>query len=152
MAAAKKSADKSTEAIPRRLEELLAQQRDRLHDYLAVLEKHQTAIESGREDHILTYVEIEESLASEIFSIQKVIEPLEAMSPVVVSISALRAELEGLKNMAAAQSRRNGELLFTRMAALRAEISALKSSQLAMGGRRSLYQGAGTASFIDIEG
>ncbi|MDR1859076.1 MAG: hypothetical protein LBQ69_06355 [Treponema sp.] len=138
-------------AVTRRLGELLGQQQERLQGCLAVMERQQAAIESGREDAILACVEILGALTTEILSIQKAIDPLEAMRHVAADvISALRAELEDLRNRVAAQSRRNSDLLSARMADLRREINVLRSSQFAMGRRRSLYQGA--ASLIDIEG
>ena len=137
-------------AVTRRLGELLDQQRERLKGYLAVLERQQAAIESGSKDAILAYVEFEEALVAEILSIQKVIDPLKAMHHATGVISALRAELEDLKNQAAVQSRRNSDLLSVRMADLRREINVLRNNQFVIGRRRSLYRD--TASFIDIKG
>ena len=137
-------------AVTQRLGELLSQQRERLQGYIAVLERQQAAIEAGSEDAILAYVEIQDALVAEILSIQRVIDPLRTMHHATGIISALRAELEDLKNRAMVQSRRNSDLLSARMADLRREISVLRSSQFAMGGRRSLYQP--TAALIDIEG
>jgi len=152
-AAAKHPAQASIEAqaaVTRRLGELLGQQRERLRGYLAVLERQQAAIESGSGDAILAYIEIQEALAAEILSIQRSIDPLKTMRHAAGVISALRVELEDLKNRAAVQSRRNGDLLSARMADLRREITVLRTSQFAMGRGRSLYQN--TASLIDIKG
>jgi len=137
-------------AVTRRLGELFGQQRERLRGYLAVLERQQAAIESGSEDAIQAYVEMQEALTAEILSIQKAIDPLITMRHAADVISALRAELEDLQNRAVAQSRRNSDLLFARMADLRREIAVLRNSQSAIGRRRTLYRD--TASLIDIEG
>ena len=146
-------------AVVRRLKELFSQQRERLYGYHDVLEKQRSVIESGSLaqssiEYILAYIEIEESIVADILSIQKAIDPLEKMYrsyPVEDGVSALKAELEGLKNQAATESRRNRDMLSARMADIRREIATVRSTSLAMGGR-SLYQNVGTASVIDIEG
>ena len=63
-------------AVLTRFRELLVRQRDRFLSYLLVLDKQQSIIDSGSAQDVLAYVELEESIAADIFSIQKVIEPL----------------------------------------------------------------------------
>ena len=140
-------------AILSRIKDLLNQQRQLLRDYLTALEKQQTAIESGGGEEILAYIEIEERIIAGIFSIQKVIDPLEsAVGQVIDDISALKSELEVLKNRAMGQSEHNKRLLSARMEDIGAEIGALRNNPLAIAARRSLYHSAGAASLIDIEG
>ena len=160
--------DAQNEAVIKRLKELLGQQRERLRSYLDVLEKQRAIIGTHRaseserrfpsgssgEKDILAYNEIEERIVADIFSIQKAIDPLETMSQASPDdgVLALKAELEGLSNEAAAQSRRNRDLISARMAEIRGEIDTARANSLAVGGRRSMYQSINTASLIDIEG
>ena len=136
-------------AILSRLKDLLNQQIAHFHNYLTALEKQKAAIESGRGQDILAYIEIEEQIASDIFAIQKVIDPLKpAAEP--EDIAACKATLEDLKNRAVAQFENNSNLLAARMTEVGAEIAALRNNPLAAIARRSLL--SNTASLVDIEG
>ncbi|MDR0456372.1 MAG: flagellar biosynthesis protein FlgN [Treponema sp.] len=144
-------------AIVRRFRELLIQQRERFHNYLAVLEKQQDVIKTGSAEELLAQVELEEQIVADIFSIQKVIDPLEDMYRTTVPFSpaddvpALKVALESLKNRAISQFAYNKDLLSSRMAELRTEIKELKNNPF-VGAARSLYQNSVTASLVDIEG
>ncbi|MDR0487102.1 MAG: flagellar biosynthesis protein FlgN [Treponema sp.] len=151
--------------ILRRFRTLLTQQRDRFRSYLEVLNKQQSVIESGGAEDLLTYVEIEEKIVADVFSIQKVIDPLEEMFDTVVSgfgprkdiissegadeVPSLKAALETLKNEAVVRSTKNKELLSKRMVELRAEIKSLRNNPYAA---RPNFSDANTASLIDIQG
>jgi len=144
-------------AILRRFRELLVKQRERFQHYLATLEKQQTVIESGSSGELADYIELEEQIIADIFSIQKVIDPLEAMYNTSASSSpaddvpALKSTLEELKNQVAVRSAHNRELLSARMDILRSEIIELRNNPLA-NAARTAYNHTGTASVIDIEG
>jgi len=116
-------------AILKRFKTLLSQQRDRFSSYLNLLDKQQSIIESGSAEDLLTYVEIEEKIVADIFSIQKVIDPLEEMYYTVISsnnipgkahaesrdeVGGLKASLEKLKSEAVIRSTKNKELLSKR--------------------------------------
>ena len=149
-------------AILRRFKALLSEQRERLNSYLQVLEKKQGKLESGDTEDLLAYVEIEEKIVADIFSIQKVIDPLEEMYRSVVSakdlsghegddeVSNLKFALEELKNEAVVRANKNKELLSKRMAELRLEIKALGNNPFME--KSSGSNGGGTASVIDIQG
>jgi hypothetical protein len=143
-------------AILKRFKELLTRQRDRFYSYLAVLDKQQDLIVSGSAENILSYVEMEEQIAADIFSIQKVIDPLESMYRTAVlgvpddDVPVLKMALEQLKTQAIAQSNHNRALLSDWMANIRTEIRVLRSNPFSAG--RSPYQTANTASLIDIRG
>ena len=153
------SADEPTQraAIFRRFKELLIKQCEYFHSYLSLLEKQQAAIESGSVEELLAYIELEEQIVANILSIQKVIHPLEDLYNAAVSFSAddeipaLKITVEELKNQAITRSARNKNLLSTRMADIRAEITSLKNNPLA-NISRSLYHNSGTAALIDIKG
>jgi len=66
-------------ATIKRFRELLSQQRDRFRQYLTVLDKQKDVIEKGDADALMSHVELEEQIVSDIFTIQKVIDPMEAM-------------------------------------------------------------------------
>jgi DNA-binding transcriptional regulator GbsR (MarR family) len=150
-------------AILKRFKTLLTQQRDRFRNYLDLLEKQQSVIESGSADDLLTYVEIEEKIVADIFSIQKVIDPLEEMYYSVTGnslekvsdntdeVPSLKASLENLKNEAVMRSTKNKELLSKRMLELRSEIKALRNNPYAAG-RRTNFGNTNTASLIDLKG
>jgi len=153
-------------SILRRFKTLLTQQRDRFRSYLDLLEKQQNVIESGSAEDLLTYVEIEEKIVADIFSIQKVIDPLEEMYYTVVSgqrpgkakientdeVPGLKASLEKLKSEAVIRSTKNKELLSKRMLELRQEIKTLRNNPYAASGRRTNFSDTNTASLIDIHG
>jgi hypothetical protein len=66
-------------AVIKRFRELLKAQRDRFQSYLSALDKQKNVIETGTADDLLRHVELEEKIVEDIFSIQKVIDPLEKM-------------------------------------------------------------------------
>jgi len=147
-------------AILRRFRELLVKQRERFNHYLVTLEKQQAVIETGSSGQLADYIEQEEQIIADIFSIQKVIDPLEAMYNAAVSSSssapsddvpALKSALKELKDQVAARSAQNRELLSARMDILRAEIIELRNNPLA-NAARSAFSHTGTASIIDIKG
>ncbi|MDR0320976.1 MAG: flagellar export chaperone FlgN [Treponema sp.] len=157
-------------AILRRFKTLLSQQRERFRSYLDLLDKQQDVIESGSAEDLLTYVEIEEKIVADIFSIQKVIDPLEEMYNSVISgqgfakapvkietaegseeVPSLKASLEKLKNEAVVRSTKNKELLSKRMIELRQEIKVLRNNPYAASGRNA-FSNANTASLVDLHG
>jgi hypothetical protein len=155
-------------AILKRFRTLLTQQRDRFRSYLEVLDTQKNIIETGDPDELLAHVELEEKIVADIFSIQKVIDPLEDMYRAALSgfessrhaplaagrdpeeVQSLKAALEGLKKEAVIRSTRNKELLSRRMAELRTEIKALRNNPYTA--RRSAFSDAGAASLVDISG
>jgi len=163
-------------AVIKRFKELLKTQRDRFQEYLNALDKQKNVIESGTTDELLHYVELEEKIVSDIFSIQKVIDPLEEMYKSVrmekhpgsalkpgerksgeqksggqksdgEEVLSLKEALDNLKVEAVVRSERNRELLAKRMAELRSEIKSLKSNYVLRGPGSSP-----TPSLIDLKG
>jgi hypothetical protein len=157
-------------AVLKRFKILLSQQRERFRSYLDLLDKQQNVIESGSAEDLLTYVEIEEKIVADIFSIQKVIDPLEEMYNSVVSehnqlhpsinmensgsqeeVPSLKASLEKLKGEAVIRSTKNKELLSKRMLELRQEIKTLRNNPYATSGR-SAFSNSNKASLVDLQG
>jgi hypothetical protein len=152
-------------AVLRRFRTLLQEQRDRFRSYLEVLDKQQDIIATGSAEELLSHVELEEKIVADIFSIQKVIDPLEAMYQTIFpgargfqrsegadDVPDLKAALEDLKDEAVLRSTRNKELLSRRMVELRSEIKALRENPYAAKARRSAFSSGATASLVDIEG
>jgi hypothetical protein len=156
-------------AILKRFRELLSQQRSRFRQYLDVLDKQKEVIEGGNTDDLISHVELEEKIVTDIFAIQKVIDPLEDMYRAVFSagpaqasfngpasmpkevreVPGLKAALEELKAEAVIRSDRNRQLLAKRMEELRIEMKTLRSNPYAI--HRSSYSQE-SASLVDIKG
>jgi phosphoglycolate phosphatase-like HAD superfamily hydrolase len=143
-------------AVLKRFRELLRQQRDRFQQYLEVLDKQKDIIERGNTEALISHVEMEERIVADIFSIQKVIDPLEDMYRAAYpdreaeDVPKLKAALEELKSEAVIRTERNRELLSSRMADIRQEIKALRGNPYAA--RPSIYAGAGSAELVDLRG
>jgi len=146
-------------AVHKRLKELLSQQCDRFRNYLLLFDKQQIFIEAANADELLAYVDFEERVVAEIFSIQKVIDPLEKTYKTYEQadgrflprndITVLKAALEELRQEAVYKLARNRELLSARMTDIRREIDALKNSSFT-GGRRPVFHSYDAASLVDI--
>jgi len=159
-------------AVLRRFKKLLTQQRDRFRNYLDLLDKQQGVIESGSAEDLLRYVEIEEKVVADIFSIQKVIDPLEEMYYTIVTnkdpagfrkdvnindpadsheeVTGLKASLERLQSEAVMRSTKNKELLSKRMIELRSEIKNLRNNPYNTSSRS--YSNSVKATIVDIHG
>ena len=142
-------------AVLKRFRELLVEQRNRFQEYLVVLDKQKDVIETGDADALLSHVELEEKIVSDIFSIQKVLDPLEDLYRASfpereTEVPKLKEALEELKNEAVQRSQRNKNLLSEQMDKLRNEIKTLRNNPFAA--RRSIYDNSGAASLVDIKG
>lgn len=157
-------------ATLRRFRELLVQQRAKFQKYLLVLDHQKGDIETGDVDRLVAHVELEEQIVSEIFTFQKVIDPLEDMLRVAYPGSSegsggafgavnaegghedlpeLKASLLDLRSEVLRRNAENRSLLKQRMETLRTEIAGLR---MPMKARRSVYAQSGEASFVDLQG
>jgi hypothetical protein len=149
-------------AILRRFRELLVQQRAKFERYLLVLDHEKGDIEGGDVDALVAHVELEEQIVSEIFTFQKVIDPLEdlyrAAYPAAAAkpgedeaseLPVLRDSLAELRGELLRRNAENRELLRRRMDVLRGEIAGLR---MPMRSRRSVYADSVEASLVDIQG
>ncbi|MDR3335815.1 MAG: flagellar export chaperone FlgN [Treponema sp.] len=156
--------------ILRRFRELLKSQRDRFEQYLEVLDKQKDEIEEGSAESLAAHVELEEKIVSDIFSIQKVIDPLEDMyraaypapkkgrksrgkkaAEEAAGIPDLKTALDELRTEAVVRAERNKELLSRRMTTIRSEIKTIRKSPYSRKSR-SLYGEVPAPALIDIEG
>jgi len=145
-------------ALLKRFKELLKAQRDRFRSYLDSLDRQKDIIEGGTADELINHVDLEEKIISDIFSIQKVIDPLDKMYHSVIpdvpgpegnEVSGLKQALEGLKTEALIRSERNKELLSKRMTEIRSEIKSLRNNPYT---RRRIDTTVNAPSHIDIKG
>jgi cell division protein FtsB len=146
-------------AVLKRFRELLKAQRDRFRAYLELLDKQKDIIEEGAPEELISHVEMEEKIVADIFSIQRVIDPLEDMYRRIHKpsepgaggddVPSLKSALAGLQAEAAARSRRNKDLLSKRMMELRSEIKSLRSNPYTS--RRPGYAQS-ASSRIDLKG
>jgi hypothetical protein len=148
-------------AVLRRFRALLAEQRDRFHSYLEALDRQRQVIETGTAEELIAHVELEERIVTDIFSIQKVIDPLDEMYRAIYSgsaglpghtggdgVSGLKSALEELKKEAVARSGKNRDLLSRRMAEIRSEITALRSNPYL----KSIRSAVPGPTLVDISG
>lgn len=118
--------------ILRRLRHMLVQQRDRLRSYLEALEQEGDSIREGDVDQFERHVELEQSIAREIFEFRKAIDPLEALyratSPTQDrEIPRLRAHLEKLQEDVLKRNGENRALLHMRVEDLRSQVESLRA-------------------------
>ena len=96
---------------------------------------------------------MEESIIAEIFTIQKVIDPLEYMYTNICKnehsdIPHLKTDLDDLQKRVLAQNKRNRELLQTHITGLRQQIASLKRPYAH---KESIYAStARTAALVDL--
>ena len=141
-------------AILKRFRELLTELRNKFREYLTVLEKQAQMISTENIDAMVHHTEIEQSIISEIYTIQKVIDPLEVLyrdaHPGVsdTEIPKLKTDLEHLRKEVIEQNGKNRELLKSHMTVLRQQVLSLRNPYAK---RSSVYASDGqTASRIDI--
>lgn len=146
-------------AIVKRFRELLIAQRERFSVYLETLEKQKSIVEKGDVEDILAYVEMEEKMVSDIFSIQKVIVPLETqyrshagVAGVVNSsdIPEIQTALERLRVEANNKVEQNRSLLEKRMSEFREELKLLRNNPYIK--RKVSFATTEPAAFLDIKG
>ena len=140
-------------AVLKRFRTLLEQQRLKFREYLTVLEKQEKSICDENTDAVLQHTELEESIIAEIFTIQKVIDPLEYMYTNICKnehsdIPHLKTDLDDLQKRVLAQNKKNRELLQTHIIGLRQQIASLKRPYAH---KESIYAStARTATLVDV--
>jgi hypothetical protein len=143
-------------ATLRRFRELLVQQRAKFENYLKVLDHERADIESGDVDRLAAHVELEEAIVSEIFTFQKVIDPMEELYRAAYpaaepdpELPELRSTLNELKDEVLRRNAENRSLLKRQMDVMRSEISGFRNP---LASRASVYARAGEAVLVDIQG
>lgn len=143
-------------AVLKRFRELLERQREKFSSYLNVLERQKADIESDDVDALVSHVEIEQAIVSEIFTFQKVIDPLEDMyraayhvADMPSDIPQIQANLGLLKEEVLKRNQENRALLKRKMGVIRQEITGLRNP---FSKAKSVYGAPAEPSIIDIRG
>jgi hypothetical protein len=120
-------------AILKRLREMLLRQREKFQSYLTLLEKEEDSIHEGDAEKLLAQVEMEKGIIADIFTLKKVIAPLESLYDAAypggteTTVPRLKATLETLGAEVVAHNARNRQLLREKMDGLRREIGELRA-------------------------
>ncbi len=135
----------------KKLRETLLRQRDKFRNYLNLLEKEEAAIIDDDMEKLEQHIQLEQSIIQEIYSIQRVINPLEDMYRVAfpkkeATIPELKISLEKLKGMVTGRNLKNRILLKERMENLRLQIKNLPRAFTVA----SPYADIGVPSMVDI--
>jgi hypothetical protein len=157
MAAAYAGELERRKAVLRRFRELLVEQRSKFQDYLVVLDHEKEDIASSDVDRLASHVEVEAAIVSEIFTFQKVIDPLEdlyreaypAAEAQGHDILGLKGAITELQTEVLKRNAENRGLLKQRMEILRHEMLSLKKP---LASRRSVYATQGEGGLLDISG
>jgi flagellar biosynthesis/type III secretory pathway chaperone len=138
-------------AILKKLRNTLLRQRDKFQEYLHVLEKEEEDIEGGDLNKLEIHTKIEESIVHELYTFEKVVNPLEDMYNVAYpekekEIPAIKQSLHRLKEKVVKRNKKNQELLQRRMELVKKNIVSLRKPF----GGRSPYSDNDTSSLVDI--
>lgn len=121
-------------AVLKRLKKLLFAQRNKFKNYLDVLEHQETDIVNGDTAKLKAHVELEKSIVKEIYSFQKVIDPLEDMYRMAypekdfeTEIPAIKESLDKIRDEVLDRNQANQVLLRQSMAGLRQKISEISA-------------------------
>jgi len=119
-------------AVLKRLREMLLRQKEKLQDYLHLLEQEEGSIVLGETEKLLSQVEMEQTIIADIFTLKRVIAPLETLYHAAYpgresTVPALKEALEDMGRQVMARNGRNRELLRERMDELRREITSLRT-------------------------
>ena len=121
-------------AVLKRLKKLLLGQREKFRTYLNVLEHQGTDIAEGDMGKLEAHVALEKAIVSEIYSFQKVIDPLEDMYRMAypnreeeTEIHAIKGSLDRIREEVLDRNRHNQELLRKDMGSLRQTIAEIRT-------------------------
>lgn len=120
-------------ALLKKFRSLLLQQRKKFQEYLTVLEKQETSIESENSEKLLAHTELEQQVVSNIMNLQKVIVPMSELYKErgahleEESVVAIQKDLNDLQQKVLEQNAKNRELLKAHIVQIRSQISSLKN-------------------------
>lgn len=120
-------------ALLKKFRALLLQQRKKFQEYLTVLEKQETSIESENSEKLLAHTELEQQVVSNIMNLQKVIVPMSELYKErgahleEESVVAIQKDLDDLQQKVLEQNTKNRELLKAHIVQIRSQISSLKN-------------------------
>ena len=141
-------------AVLKRFKALLQEQRKKFSDYLVVLETQERSINEENIDALVHHTELEQSIIGDIFTIQKVIDPIEEMYRLGMpdkddtEVVRLKSDLNKLQSQVIDQNQKNRALLQSRMADLRQEMISIKPDYRYS--KQALSKQEVSASLVDI--
>lgn len=141
-------------AVLKRFKALLQEQRKKFSDYLVVLETQERSIHEENIDALVHHTELEQSIIGDIFTIQKVIDPIEEIYRLGMpdkddtEVVRLKSDLNKLQSQVMDQNQKNRELLQSRMADLRQEMISIKPDYRYS--KQALSKQEISASLVDI--
>ena len=118
-------------AVLERLREMLVRQRRKFASYLEVLEREGEAIREGDADRLAACVELEGSVIADIYTLKKVIDPLEHLYQAAwpgrePAVTELKSTLERMSAEVIEKNAANRALLRRKMDEMRQEIASLR--------------------------
>jgi hypothetical protein len=118
-------------AVLVRLREMLVRQRDKFASYLHVLECEEDAIREGDAERLAACVELEGSVIADIYTLKKVIDPLQDLYQAAVpgrepTVAELGSTLERMSAEVIEKNAANRALLRRKMDEMRQEIASLR--------------------------
>lgn len=148
-------------AIIKRFKKLLLEQRSKFEEYLLVLEKQSSKIESEDSDALMAHAELESRIVANIAALQKVIVPMKGMYDAVVpetnekdreSVENLQSDLENIQKQVLIQNEHNRAMLKVHLEELKKQIKAVQIAN-PYRNRTSIYaEKATVGSLVSIEG
>lgn len=122
-------------SILKRLKRALQSQRDKFRAYLDVLARQEEDILARDVEKLQSHAELEQSIVREIYSIQRVIDPLKDMYEMAYptrgfEIPELETTLHRLEAEVLDRNQRNQQLLKSHMVEIKREIADLRSRKL----------------------
>ena len=138
-------------ALLKKLRKALLSQREKFRRYLEVLEHQERDILEQDTEKLQAHAELEQSIVREIYSVQKVIDPLSQMYRMAYpdrhgDIPEIEASLVNLRQRVVERNRENQELLRHHMTGIRKEISDIRAKRP----RRPGYRSQPAPSLVDI--
>lgn len=120
-------------ALLRKFKMVLMQQRAKFQQYLTVLEKQETSIETENSENLLAHTELEQQVVANIMELQKVIVPMtklykeRGVNIEDESVTAIQKDLDNLQKQVLAQNEKNRQLLKSHIVQIRKQIATLKN-------------------------
>ena len=145
-------------AVLKRLRFLLEEQRNKFKEYLTVLEKQQTSIDTEDSEALIKHSELEQQIVKNISNLQKVIIPMNKMYSTINGSSAktqndseiekIQNELSDLQSKVLRQNEINRDLLRVHIENIKRQINNFKNPYK---NNRSVYaQSQKVAQLVEI--
>ena len=140
-------------AVLRRYRRMLELQRERLQDYLVLIDTRENAVKAGDVDSLEQYTQAEQGVIKGIMAVQRCLEPLadlyrQAAPEGSPDIDELHVRLEGLRQKIIDRNEESMGLLKGQMDQLRLEINTIRVPRT----MRSVYAQAAAPQLLNVMG